>query len=850
MCVTQYMHLRVHSTYIEANSNDCSKGSDERHLELLSRLDEIASKRLTQVEGVGDKQLQFPSELPHATPGTRASYTQQSRKEESVTSILWNLDWTSWVVAQHREISLLGSSSTHSTDYWQTRNAPATLRILSDLEFSDMNSREETIRKAHVKTLQWILKDEEKDEKGVKLEWSSFPHWLRETTGSLYWVTGKPGSGKSTLMKFIFRHQDLSEHLEEYAQGLEIVQAGFFFWNPGSEMQKSYEGLLRTLLHQCLSVRRDMIPMVVPRRWALYNILGNELSATSWTISELEESFDTLCSYHGKAFRLLIFVDGLDELGDSEGSLDSLLRWVRDTTHRGIKVCVASRPEIPFKDDFQPDCCSLEMQRLTRRDIESFVREQFKKSRAFEQFESAFPLPTANLVNGIIKKAEGVFLWVDLVVRTFLATIKTNPAWFNAQKQLEKIPSDIMELYDSIWKKILLDKDSTASKIFQLYRAQDRDTTAQEFWLAHEEPGARAEILSNGLMTIEIGELLERLLNGQTRGICELVSGRVRLLHRSASEWMTKNWPMICEQAPTGFEPNLELLDSFLLLFAAKRSEPLDPRREDVFSFIKKCFERLRRIPVPDMLERIDEKRLVQIFDKINNIAQGIMKKGCKKGNISHQLAVKNANSLSYGEFSAAGWPTLVLGENITHIEFSFVGIAASAGFLPYVKAKVAADKNLLIPQLGRVSLLENTIFPDLGTVWNSKYSDADFLPHSKETADQRYNIIKFLLSVYDKQLIHRFRTAVGNSLLDAVYKAQEKRLLGELDEPEWYTRVLRLFESYVNNISKQDIKAGMAFITAYEKYNDMKEAERKEKHQHQHRRRRRLKAYLKEIMS
>jgi ABC-type thiamine transport system ATPase subunit len=53
-----------------------------------------------------------------------------------------------------------------------------------------MDNREERILEAHEKTFRWIFKD------------SPFKHWLESKTGSnLFWISGKAGSGKSTLMK-------------------------------------------------------------------------------------------------------------------------------------------------------------------------------------------------------------------------------------------------------------------------------------------------------------------------------------------------------------------------------------------------------------------------------------------------------------------------------------------------------------------------------------------------------------------------------------------------------------------------------------------------------------------------
>ena len=81
--------------------------------------------------------------------------------------------------------------------------------------------------------------------------WSDFPKWLREGS-SLYWITAKPASGKSTLMAHTSNEPATKEHLNTWASGKPIHILRFFFWRPGSTLQKSIQGLLRALLLQTL----------------------------------------------------------------------------------------------------------------------------------------------------------------------------------------------------------------------------------------------------------------------------------------------------------------------------------------------------------------------------------------------------------------------------------------------------------------------------------------------------------------------------------------------------------------------------------------------------------------------
>ncbi|KAF1979009.1 hypothetical protein BU23DRAFT_192983 [Bimuria novae-zelandiae CBS 107.79] len=51
-------------------------------------------------------------------------------------------------------------------------------------------------------------------------------------------------SGKFTLMKFLESHPDTRAMLQQWCQPFRLVTVSFYFWNAGTHMQKSLEGLL------------------------------------------------------------------------------------------------------------------------------------------------------------------------------------------------------------------------------------------------------------------------------------------------------------------------------------------------------------------------------------------------------------------------------------------------------------------------------------------------------------------------------------------------------------------------------------------------------------------------------
>ena len=101
--------------------------------------------------------------------------------------------------------------------------------LLARLSFATMRHRHEEICDTYKKILHWIfqtLKDE-------KRPWGNFVDWLL-TDSALCWINGKAGSGKSTLVRYVYGNKETRDRLDFWSNGAELHVANFFFWNSGS----------------------------------------------------------------------------------------------------------------------------------------------------------------------------------------------------------------------------------------------------------------------------------------------------------------------------------------------------------------------------------------------------------------------------------------------------------------------------------------------------------------------------------------------------------------------------------------------------------------------------------------
>ena len=84
--------------------------------------------------------------------------------------------------------------------------------LLSSLDLEQRPARHGAIPVAHQKTFRWIFSSSKGSELGVRRD---FPGWLSNGAG-LFWISGKPGFGKSTLMKFIADARETKDLLAKW----------------------------------------------------------------------------------------------------------------------------------------------------------------------------------------------------------------------------------------------------------------------------------------------------------------------------------------------------------------------------------------------------------------------------------------------------------------------------------------------------------------------------------------------------------------------------------------------------------------------------------------------------------
>lgn len=474
--------------------------------------------------------------------------------------------------------------------------------FVARLRFVLINDREGRIPDSYKKTFEWIFESKRSDLRS----WSNFKDWL-QSSEPLYWITGKAGSGKSTLMKYICRenctlHPTCRESLQKWADDSKLVTANFYFWNSGSRLQMSQSGLFRSLLCQLLDQARDAIPSISPIRWEALCLFNNLDNPDEWPEQELQGMLQKAVSHiSGNGLKVCLFIDGLDEFDGNHHQLITLFSTL--ISFPNVKLCVASRPWIIFEDAFKHKP-SLMLQDLTYPDIQHFVNSKFLEDDNYKRLCQRDPDYANRLIENVAYKSAGVFLWVHLVVFSLLTGMSEGDRISDLQKRLDALPADLETLYAKILSTIDAIHLQNAVEIFQLMQASVAPPSLLLLSFADEENSEFA--LNLQMWSISVKQVsyrvedMRRRLISRCKGLVDVnrihadsttTEGNytVQYLHRSVKDFLQSAGVQKDLQAATKstFDPHLRLCAAHLCWLKISTTQPDDVKWSHVDSCLK-----------------------------------------------------------------------------------------------------------------------------------------------------------------------------------------------------------------------------------------------------------------------
>lgn len=445
-------------------------------------------------------------------------------------------------------------------------------------------SRYREIEPAFQKTYEWLF-----DHK-VGLE-----DWLEgKDTSNIYWIRGKPGSGKSTIMKFAIIHHRMSELLKKYNDGPWII-AGHFFHDRGAMSQKSAVGFLRHLLHQILDQRRELFALIQPIYADLLgHYITSDLENNEWTFNELEDALTLIAQKSTTAVNVCLLVDALDEHSGDHRALISILVGLARLPENPLfktRLLLAGRPENVFKSAFRT-CPGFHIHEYTFDDIRHYTEKRVQAEIRCGLTKNGEEALT-RLTESIVQKAQGVFLWVRLVVDEVIEGLCEGDTVEELEIFLLDLPTELEDLYIRALRRPLRSSSYVSARnkyetyiMFHILSAA-LDPFPLRVFLAAVEFLATGKEIEPRLQNLSRDQL-ERRLYSRSAGLLETSKdneGHVQFIHQTTKEFIlsNKSLEVLCEGLdPDGLKDGFSLILKFIIkLFECAINSTLEKDLEE-----------------------------------------------------------------------------------------------------------------------------------------------------------------------------------------------------------------------------------------------------------------------------
>jgi hypothetical protein len=310
-----------------------------------------------------------------------------------------------------------------------------------------MHERQDQIEIAHPHTFDWAFSDPK----------AGIYEWLK-SDGGLFWIRGKPASGKSTLMKYILEDARTLKALHEKYGRESVTMPGFFFHNRAANLtQKSLDGLLRSILFQILSD----LPIFINCVAEVYRNAKDSQGKCAWRLAESKKALNSIVQQNKISGCIMLFIDALDEFVGTDIEiarfLTSLLRH-QDQQALRIRICASSRPHNEFYD-MLGEFPSLAIHDWTREDISVYTSDRLGECRR-KGLEA--------LHNEITNRAQGVFLWVKLVIEELSGHLFGGESIPLLIARLSDLPDDLSAFYRLLLERLPQEKRVVAQKMVEL----------------------------------------------------------------------------------------------------------------------------------------------------------------------------------------------------------------------------------------------------------------------------------------------------------------------------------------------------------------------------------------------
>ncbi|RYP30214.1 hypothetical protein DL767_006361 [Monosporascus sp. MG133] len=258
----------------------------------------------------------------------------------------------------------------------------------------------------------------------------SYHQWRHDET-KLLWIKGGAGKGKTMLLVAITRELQPCTKLDKPDADSFL---SFFFCQNTDDRLNNAVAILKGLIYLLLVQDSSLVSYLKND----YDRMGKEVFDASNNVN----AFDALSNVfrhmvrHPRSETVYLAVDALDECEDG---LPDLLSLIRESSlqENCLKWIVTSRNQVNVDESL---ALSLEVNsEAVVRAIEVYIDHKVSQISSLE----SNPAQRATVQQKLLGKADGTFLWVDLMLRFIHGALGDDVV-----RRIDEIPSGLPPLYD------------------------------------------------------------------------------------------------------------------------------------------------------------------------------------------------------------------------------------------------------------------------------------------------------------------------------------------------------------------------------------------------------------------
>ncbi|RNJ59936.1 hypothetical protein D7B24_000653 [Verticillium nonalfalfae] len=277
----------------------------------------------------------------------------------------------------------------------------------------------------HRATLRWFWEREGK-----------FLKWLTRGAG-LFSIEGKPGSGKTVLMG------DMVSKARQFSEMDVLVH--HFFNKRGQIIEHSFQGFLQSVLEQILRQQPSLFEHMLQDWYTMQD--PQQMTPNHWPEWLLKRALTRVIALGSTTLRFLMIFDALDEC-QSEIDIVEILSFLKvlldGTLGKNVRIVFSCR-YLPDTSNLNPAEC-LRMEHHNQSDIANLVHDVWSSSIPMDAPADEFQ----ELKKAIIKKANGIFLWVRLALDRVTKAVRDGGTSDEIRETIDELPGELSGIFEML----------------------------------------------------------------------------------------------------------------------------------------------------------------------------------------------------------------------------------------------------------------------------------------------------------------------------------------------------------------------------------------------------------------